>query len=130
MRAQEEEAREQQAQLDNGEEEEENAEEATLFPERARQRKRRKTGKLTRDQRLEMEMERMGDIEIGLDRLRRIEEDLEDPKRPFGSKEWLDAASFLVDNFRETPSFFPNTGVRVALSLFSHCHATFMTALI
>lgn len=116
LRVQEAEAREQQAHLEEAMQEDADAVEATLFPERARRKKRNKR-KLTREQRREAENERMGDIEIGLDRLKRIEKDLADPLHPYDSKDWLDAASFLVDSFRETPAFFPMAGVsRACLS--------------
>lgn len=86
-----------------------------LFPEQRQLAKpppKQAKRKVTREQRLQAEAQRQADIELGFDRLSRIEQEMADPLSSVKSKEWIDAASYLVDSFRETPALFPSDRVR------------------
>lgn len=92
----------------------------SLFPEERQLTKpppKQAKRKVTREQRLQAEAQRQADIELGFDRLSRIEQDMTDPQSSEKSKEWIDAASYLVDSFRETPALFPSDRVRLSYSM-------------
>lgn len=123
LRQEEEEAMRQQADLEDAITEAGDEDPSSTFFQEGRRRKsaaakRMDKRKVTREQRLAAENQRQEDIQLGFDRLQRIEDDMMDPTSPEKSKEWIDAASYLVDSFRETPAFFPSDGVGAVLFIF------------